>query len=223
MLLFISSQGFAVQSITFYHNDVLGSPVAATDENGNICWREDYQPYGEKLNNNDGHEPSTAGCGLDDNQRGYTGHVHDKDIGLTYMQARYYDPVIGRFMGIDPIGVQLGDQVSFNRYAYGGNNPYKYIDPDGMDNFWVGGAGDAYSFAGRQPTGIMRRVMNNNSTLFSGPNHYRGYEDESAIIDAINKTPGKHNIVGHSWGGAAGIDITAAVDPGKVGTLITLD
>ncbi|MCP4494127.1 MAG: hypothetical protein GY820_43515, partial [Gammaproteobacteria bacterium] len=47
--------------------------------------------------------------------------------------------------------------------------------------------------------------------------------DESAIIDAINKTPGKHNIVGHSWGGAAGIDITAAVDPGKVGTLITLD
>ncbi|MCP4494114.1 MAG: hypothetical protein GY820_43450 [Gammaproteobacteria bacterium] len=129
--LLISSQSLAVQTITFYHNDVLGSPVAATDENGNICWREDYQPYGEKLENNDGHEPSTEGCGLDDNQRGYTGHVHDKDIGLTYMQARYYDPVVGRFMGMDPIGPVLGVQPTFNRYAYGGNNPYKYVDPDG--------------------------------------------------------------------------------------------
>ncbi|MCP4234632.1 MAG: hypothetical protein GY770_13780, partial [Aestuariibacter sp.] len=103
-ILLISSQSFAAQSTTFYHNDMLGSPVATTDENGNICWREDYQPYGAKLENNDGYEPSTAGCGLDDNQRGYTGHVHDKDIGLTYMQARYYDPVVGRFMGIDPVG-----------------------------------------------------------------------------------------------------------------------
>lgn len=130
-LLFIGSQAFAAQSITFYHNDILGSPVATTDENGNICWREDYQPYGDKLKNNDAYEPSTAGCGLDDNQRGYTGHVFDKDIGLTYMQARYYDPVVGRFMGVDPVGVRLDNQVSFNRYAYGNNNPYKYTDPDG--------------------------------------------------------------------------------------------
>ncbi|MCP4487955.1 MAG: hypothetical protein GY820_11640 [Gammaproteobacteria bacterium] len=133
ILLFIGSQAYAAQTITFYHNDVLGSPVAATDENGNICWREDYQPYGEKLENNDGHEPSTAGCGLDDNQRGYTGHVHDKDIGLTYMQARYYDPVVGRFMGVDPVGPVLSRPASFNRYAYGNNNPYKYVDPDGME------------------------------------------------------------------------------------------
>ena len=126
-----NSQVFAAQSITFYHNDILGSAVATTDENGNLCWREDYQPYGNKLKNNDGYQPSTTGCGLDDNQRGYTGHVHDKDIGLTYMQARYYDPIVGRFMGIDPVGVRLGNQVSFNRYAYGNNNPYKYVDPDG--------------------------------------------------------------------------------------------
>ena len=47
------------------------------------------------------------------------------------MQARYYDPVVGRFMGIDPIGPRLSEQVTFDRYAYGGNNPYKYVDPDG--------------------------------------------------------------------------------------------
>ncbi len=45
------------------------------------------------------------------------------------MQARYYDPVIGRFYSNDPIGFR--DVHSFNRYAYANNNPYKYIDPDG--------------------------------------------------------------------------------------------
>jgi uncharacterized protein RhaS with RHS repeats len=45
------------------------------------------------------------------------------------MQARYYDPVIGRFYSNDPVGVR--DIFSFNRYAYARNNPYKYIDPDG--------------------------------------------------------------------------------------------
>ena len=46
------------------------------------------------------------------------------------MQARYYDPVIGRFYSNDPIGFR--DVHSFNRYAYANNNPYSYIDPTGM-------------------------------------------------------------------------------------------
>ncbi|TVK90666.1 hypothetical protein AYI83_21545 [Shewanella algae] len=50
-------------------------------------------------------------------------------MNLTYMQARYYDPLIGRFYANDPVGFR--DVHSFNRYAYGNNNPYKYVDPDG--------------------------------------------------------------------------------------------
>ena len=46
------------------------------------------------------------------------------------MQARYYDPVIGRFYSNDPIGFR--DVHSFNRYAYANNNPYRYTDPDGQ-------------------------------------------------------------------------------------------
>jgi hypothetical protein len=46
------------------------------------------------------------------------------------MQARYYDPVIGRFYSNDPISFR--GIHSFNRYAYANNNPYKYIDPTGM-------------------------------------------------------------------------------------------
>lgn len=48
------------------------------------------------------------------------------------MQARYYDPVIGRFYSNDPVGWTPENPVmSFNRYLYVNNNPYKYTDPDG--------------------------------------------------------------------------------------------
>ena len=48
------------------------------------------------------------------------------------MQARYYDPVIGRFYSNDPVGWTPKNPVmSFNRYLYVNNNPYKYTDPNG--------------------------------------------------------------------------------------------
>ncbi|AMJ76752.1 RHS repeat-associated core domain-containing protein [Alteromonas stellipolaris] len=81
-----------------------------------------YRPFGETL------ETQTDDVG-------YTGHKYDTDIGLSYMQARYYDPVIGRFYSNDPIGFR--DVHSFNRYAYANNNPYKYIDPDGRDSIFI--------------------------------------------------------------------------------------
>jgi len=51
------------------------------------------------------------------------------------MQARYYDPVIGRFYSNDPVGFK--NVHNFNRYSYANNNPYKYIDPDGRDAYLV--------------------------------------------------------------------------------------
>ncbi len=72
MALQMMSSAYAAESITFYHNDILGSPVAVTDVNGNLCWRENYRPYGEKLLNVDEPDPVNPLCGLDDNQRGYT-------------------------------------------------------------------------------------------------------------------------------------------------------
>jgi len=62
---------------------------------------------------------------------GYTGHLEDDDLQLTYMQARYYDPVIGRFYSNDPVGFSTSNPMLFNRYAYANNNPYAFIDPDG--------------------------------------------------------------------------------------------
>jgi RHS repeat-associated protein len=102
-------------------------------------------------------------CGLEDNERGYTNHVHDNDINLTYMQARYYDPIVGRFMGMDPVGVDLNTPAMFNRYAYANNNPYKYKDPNGefgvttvigMVGGFISGAAGAYA-SGQSNLGVV--------------------------------------------------------------------
>ncbi|SDM91289.1 RHS repeat-associated core domain-containing protein, partial [Maricaulis salignorans] len=60
-----------------------------------------------------------------------TGHITDTDTGMVYMQARYYDPAIGRFLSGDPVGFAQGGPGYFNRYAYVGNNPLNATDPSG--------------------------------------------------------------------------------------------
>lgn len=122
-----STQAGTLTFDTYYHNDHLGSPVAATDERSDLLWRAHFRPYGERQEN-----PADAAFG----NVGYTGHMQDKDSGLIYMQQRYYDPLIGRFYSNDPVGVlghmKRGNSViGFNRYIYANNNPYKYRDPDG--------------------------------------------------------------------------------------------
>jgi uncharacterized protein RhaS with RHS repeats len=62
------------------------------------------------------------------------------------MQARYYDPVIGRFYSNDPVDaasfLNEGNVQGFGRYTYVNNNPYKYTDPDGKAlNLITGGVG----------------------------------------------------------------------------------
>ena len=120
LLLLTGLPAAAERTVTYFHSDAAGSVVAASNAAGDLLWRKHYAPYGQQLGGSDTTEPTA-----------YAGHVHDQDIGLTYMKARYYDPEAGRFMGVDPAGVSESNPLSFNRYAYANNNPYKYVDPDG--------------------------------------------------------------------------------------------
>ncbi|MCB1837924.1 MAG: hypothetical protein KDH99_09925, partial [Alcanivoracaceae bacterium] len=52
-------------------------------------------------------------------------------MGLTYAQARWYDPAVGRFLSADAVEVRHAGARYFNRYAYTANNPFNYTDPDG--------------------------------------------------------------------------------------------
>ena len=63
--------------------------------------------------------------------RGYTGHEHLAWFGLVNMNARLYDPLLGRFLSPDPY-VQMPDFTqNFNRYSYCLNNPLVYVDENG--------------------------------------------------------------------------------------------
>jgi RHS repeat-associated protein len=107
------------QTVTYIHTDALGSVVAETDENGNVIKRYDYEPYGGVVGGQVADGP------------GYTGHVSDAATGLSYMQQRYYDPMIGRFLSTDPVVSDVNAGANFNRYKYAANNPYTFKDPDG--------------------------------------------------------------------------------------------
>jgi RHS repeat-associated protein len=66
-----------------------------------------------------------------DGEPGYTGHVSDSATGLIYMQQRYYDSEVGKFISIDPVGTSPRTGENFSRYWYASSNPYKNKDPDG--------------------------------------------------------------------------------------------
>lgn len=120
--LFMTANVFAEEQITYYHTDALGSIVAATDENGDVIWRESYRPYGDRIE---------KAVPTEEHALFYTGKPHDDETGLSYFGARYYEPRFGRFISIDPVDVDPENPHSLSRYAYANNNPYRYVDPDG--------------------------------------------------------------------------------------------
>ncbi|RDZ29730.1 hypothetical protein DX914_06995 [Lysobacter silvisoli] len=108
----------AIIATKYQHTDALGSPVATTDTSGALIERTNYEPYGSAINK------TVDGIG-------YTGHVVDGATALTYMQQRYYDASLGRFLSVDPVAVGAGSGSNFNRYQYANNSPYNFYDPDG--------------------------------------------------------------------------------------------
>jgi RHS repeat-associated protein len=63
--------------------------------------------------------------------RGWLGQYEDSDTGLTYLNARYYDPILGRFLSPDPL-MNPGDPRTLDPYRYADNNPISYTDPSGL-------------------------------------------------------------------------------------------
>ena len=170
-------------SVTYIHTDGLGSPVARTDSLGNVLSVTQYEPYGLTAS---GEEPTI----------GFTGHAKDFETGLTYMQQRYYDPVAGRFLSIDPVTTDANTGKSFNRYNYANNNPYKYIDPDGRDpegnsSYGAGVALGAW-LTDMSASDVERWKGGERAAGASGANAIRGFEGMQGLVETVRT--GKINI-----------------------------
>lgn len=105
--------------ITYIYTDPLGTTLAEANAQGNITATFDYRPFG------------ALALGSASTQSWFAGHINDPATALVYMQARYYDPAIGRFLSVDPAGERSGTASTFGRYQYAENNPATNIDPDG--------------------------------------------------------------------------------------------
>jgi RHS repeat-associated protein len=110
--------------------DHLGSTAVITKDDGSVDERLAYDPWGRRRNL-DGSD-DTAGTIRSQTNRGFTSHEMIDDVGLINMNARIYDPVLGRFMAADPVTVTPYDAQSLNRYTYVDNRPLSLTDLTGL-------------------------------------------------------------------------------------------
>lgn len=103
---------------TYYHyaSDEMGSITHITDEAGEVKNHYEYDAFG---NTTEAQESVT-------NRLGFCGEIRDAITGQYYLRARFYNPVVARFMNED---TYYGDGL--NLYAYCHNNPVGYVDPSG--------------------------------------------------------------------------------------------
>lgn len=101
----------------WYLYNAHGDVVALTNNDGTITKNYEYNPFGVQLSDKDT---------IDLNPYRYCGEYYDAESGYTYLQARYYEPEIGRFISEDPAF------DGNNWYVYCGNDPINMIDPTGM-------------------------------------------------------------------------------------------
>jgi RHS repeat-associated protein len=143
--------------------DHLGTPRLITSSMGAQVSLHNYYPYGVEATSET----------QDAEVMKFTGHERDTEFSgdvnsLDYMHARYYSPVMGRFLSVDPIVAVSRNKVSpqrWNRYAYVSGSPLKYVDPDGREQV---------TFGDRRLEGLVLRLQSRHPQVRATLERYRG-------------------------------------------------
>ena len=121
----VSTDGGQTFTKYYYVLNAQGDVVHVLSWDRQICATYIYNAWGKIL--------SASGTAADLNPLRYRGYYYDYETGFYYLQSRYYDPEIGRFLNVDAIdilGIQ-NDSLDFNLYAYCNNDPVNHTDPSG--------------------------------------------------------------------------------------------
>ncbi|MCJ7484235.1 MAG: RHS repeat-associated core domain-containing protein, partial [Thermodesulfovibrionales bacterium] len=112
----------------YVHTNDIGSTTAITDSTGALVERVSYDTFGlPSFTDATGQPIATSSIG---NMTLFQGREYDSELNLYNYRARYYDPIMGRFLQMDPVGYK----DSMNLYQGMGMNPINSIDPMGLYN-----------------------------------------------------------------------------------------
>ena len=115
-------------TLYYYVLNAQGDVVRIVDSSRNTVASYTYDPWGKII--------SSSGTLANVNPLRYRGYYYDSETGFYYLQSRYYDPEIGRFINADSYAsTDATGLLSTNMFAYCENNPVMRVDPTG-ELFW---------------------------------------------------------------------------------------
>ena len=118
-----SAYSFVYNGTQYYYvKNLQGDVVKILNTSGGVVASYTYDAWGKVT--------SSGNIGQINPIR-YRGYYYDIDTGFYYLQSRYYDPTIKRFISADTYINANGDFIGFNMYAYCGNNPINMVDYNG--------------------------------------------------------------------------------------------
>jgi RHS repeat-associated protein len=118
-----------VGSEYFYIRNQMGDITHISNSSGVVVVHYLYDAYGNIL---DIDYASGYAAIAEANPYRYRGYRYDSEIGMYYLNSRYYNPEVGRFINSDGLLGQQGNILSTNMYAYCANNPVMLIDESGF-------------------------------------------------------------------------------------------
>jgi RHS repeat-associated protein len=132
----VAANASATRNPRYFLSDHLGSTLAVTDQTQGVLQRMSYDAWGRRRNPDDTDDAGALWGTIKNTQdhSGYTGHETLDQLALVHMNARLYDPILGRHTSADPTVPDPANTQSLNRYSYVLNNALVFIDPTGLQS-----------------------------------------------------------------------------------------
>ena len=169
----------------YFYKNLQGDVIAITDASGTVIARYVYDAWGRVLQVTDAHCNSVANDSAhiaNINPFRYRGYYYDQETQLYYLQSRYYDPKVGRFINADKI-IDFRNNAFCNQFSYCHNNPVNSVEIEGAFALTIFGV----TFAGLQLLKLVAVVVVATvvaTMLVSTPEFQRAWND--LCIDFVN-------------------------------------